>query len=47
MVLLLLIRLQLAGRWPIKRLIAAPSEQAIRPPSDPGKKVQAGGAEWA
>lgn len=37
-----LMYLQLAGRWPIKRLIAVQREQAIRPPSDPGTTVQAG-----
>lgn len=41
-----LMYLQLAGRWPIKRLIAVLREQAIRPPSDPRTMVQAG-AEWA
>lgn len=41
-----LMYLQLAGRWPIKRLIAVSREKAIKPPSDPGTMVHAG-AEWA
>lgn len=39
----LLIYLQLAGRWPIKRLIAVWRVQAIRPPSDPEMMAHAWG----
>lgn len=41
-----LLHLQLAGCWPIKRLIAVQREQAIRPPSEPRTTARAWPA-WA